>query len=592
MLQEALGVFEKKLSKKSGLVIDVYSLKEGTYLLIEMNDAKWRIKKVLDIFYDKKDKVIVGKNDDDYHFIRELDYYSKLLEMNKPIDPKKIIHTNNYLAIAVKKEKILSKELSKDIIKNYYHFLKNPICKYEKKPKSKELYIKVEKELGKVDIDLLERIEEYLLSNDNLFDEIDLSKKNYVKIFFVFPDKEKTLTYYKKESKRYILPNLYNSNDYNFDDNGITLGLPNNNMGMNAKKPFLESKTRKIKVPYLLDQQKALLQSEFFDYLWGKVAQGQYDFYIVTDNEKEDIKSLDDIYDSLNGYYIRCRKEKNEVEIVYADNVTAYSKKLKKPFILKNYIGIPEAIIDQSQLDYDVLIDDLWQISYLIDYVFFDGKLKYNFYSKIEDVQINDPVMKRCLLENRNMLIAWFFTGKTNGLRHAVNKFSFELILNSLRNENVYKAQRQFNLRWSLLSYLNDGKEVGETMTIVRETLRKYINLPIDEEWDFENDEEFAYAVGQIVQYFTSLNKSNNKSHAFVNRYLNAKNEDLLKKKIMVAYKKYNYLIPFNNSKRVSEIMTHIMTYKSQELKTEYIVAGFTAPSLIYEKRQEEGKNE
>lgn len=591
MLQEALEIFEKKLAKNERIIIDAYSLKDGTYLLIEMDNAEWKVRKKLDIFYDKKNKKIIGENDKDFQLIKQVDYYSKLLEMNKSVDPKKIIHTNNYLAIAVKKESIVSKKLTRNVIKNYYQIFKNPMCKYEKKQNSKKLYEKVEEELGEINIDLLETIEKYILNHD-LFDEIDLNKKNYVKIFFVFPEEEKTLSYYKRESKRYILPNLYNSNDYNFDDNGTVLGLPNNNMGMNSKKPFLESKTRKVKVPYLLDQQKALLQSQFFDYLWGKVTQGQYDFYIITDKGNEGIKSLDEIHDLVSGYYIRCRKEKNEVEIVHADNITAYSKKINKPFILKNYIGISEKNIDQSQLDYDVFIDDLWQICYLIDYIFFEEKLKYNFYSKIEDIQINDFVLKRCLLENRSILATWFFTGKTKGLKYAIKKFSFELILNALRNDDIYKAQRQFNLRWSLLNYLDDGKGVGKTMIIVRENLRKYINLPNDEEWDFENDEEFAYAVGQIIYFFTSLNKSNKKSQAFVNRYLNAKNVDILKEKLIVAYKKYNYLIPFYNSKKVSEILTHIMLYKPQELKTECIVAGFTASSLIYEKKLEGNENE
>ena len=51
-------------------------------------------------------------------------------------------------------------------------------------------------------------------------------------------------------------------------------------MGMNSKKPYLENKTRKVKVPYLLNQQKALLQSQFFDYLLGEVSKGKYNFYV------------------------------------------------------------------------------------------------------------------------------------------------------------------------------------------------------------------------------------------------------------------------------------------------------------------------
>lgn len=104
MLQEAVEVFEKKLRNNGRIIIDSHTLKDGTYRLIEIGDNDdWKITKTLDIYFDKKYKEIVGSTDEDYLFIQELDYYSKLLEMNKPIDSKKIIHTNNYLTIAVKK---------------------------------------------------------------------------------------------------------------------------------------------------------------------------------------------------------------------------------------------------------------------------------------------------------------------------------------------------------------------------------------------------------------------------------------------------------------------------------------------------------
>ena len=49
--------------------------------------------------------------------------------MNKPIDSKKVIHSNNYLAFAVKKESIVTGKLTEVIIDNYYDTLKNPLEK-------------------------------------------------------------------------------------------------------------------------------------------------------------------------------------------------------------------------------------------------------------------------------------------------------------------------------------------------------------------------------------------------------------------------------------------------------------------------------
>ena len=54
--------------------------------------------------------------------------------------------------------------------------------------------------------------------------------KDYLKIFFEAPMEQ-----YQRENDRYLVPNIYNSNDYNLEVEGEVYGLPNNNLGMNAK---------------------------------------------------------------------------------------------------------------------------------------------------------------------------------------------------------------------------------------------------------------------------------------------------------------------------------------------------------------------
>lgn len=61
--------------------------------------------------------------------------------MNKPVDSKKVIHSNNYLAFAVKKESITSK-LTETIIDNYYDTLKNPLEKNIRNLKKQVKFIK------------------------------------------------------------------------------------------------------------------------------------------------------------------------------------------------------------------------------------------------------------------------------------------------------------------------------------------------------------------------------------------------------------------------------------------------------------------
>lgn len=107
MIKEYLEVFEKWIAEKGiRIITDAYIPKNGVYRLIQITDSGFEIISTLEISYDKKNDYVSGSEHMDYRFIVELDYYSKLLEMNKPIDSSKTIHTNNYFSFAIRNENI------------------------------------------------------------------------------------------------------------------------------------------------------------------------------------------------------------------------------------------------------------------------------------------------------------------------------------------------------------------------------------------------------------------------------------------------------------------------------------------------------
>lgn len=594
MLQEAMEVFQIMLQEKGERIItDAYIPKDGTYRLIVMKDDGWVIKDPVDIIFNKKTNTVDISNDMDYLLIQELDYKSKLLEMNKPIDPKKVIHSNNYLSLAVKKESVTSGKLSEEIIQQYYEILRNPNKKYEKKTQARALYHVAEERLGQPDIEAIDKIEKFILANkQDIWKDINLEKKNYVKLFFVYQEEKKTKEIYKIESERYLIPNIYNNNNFNMEFEKGIVGLPNDNMGMNSKKPYLENKTRKVKVPYLLDQESALLQSKFFDYLFGQVSKKR--FHIYVDNIDKKICSYtnkDKPEDIVSGYYLRCRMGKAGAEICEADVITHYKTKLEPGLVLKNYIEIPEERIEKSKIHYDEAIEDQWVIMDLINGIFFEGKLKNNFFTDAKDMNIYDDCLKQSILKSRNILANWFWRGEQNQLVKILDDVSLALIKNSILNDETFAAQRKFNLRWSLLEYLDD-QEVGVHMSEIRNQLREHINVAKDVEWDFISDEEYSYAVGQAVSYLLHLSKANNKTESYVNPFFNAKNSKVIKQRLLRMYKKYNYQIIHINGGRNAQLLSHVMEYEPKEIKHELIMAGFTAASLMYEKKTDDEDNE
>ncbi len=311
MLEELRESFQAMLEEKGErLILDEYLPKNGTYRLLFLTESGYWIGDTLEIQYDRKEGKIAGSESKYYDLICYLDYWSKLIDMNKPVDSKKVIHSNQYLSFFVKKDSISGEKLTDEVINGYFDVLKSPEKKY-KKGKTRELYGSVKEKLGEVDSELLERIRKIVLERQ-VFDGIDSSKKDYCKLFFVWENEDKTRAVYQQEGLRYLLPNLYNSNDFNRKQDGKILGLPNNNMGMNSKKPYLHHYSRKVTVPYLLDQDEALLQMQLFDYLSGFAAKDKVNVYVCPDDEIR-IKAVRDTEESpavSGGYYLRLKKGK------------------------------------------------------------------------------------------------------------------------------------------------------------------------------------------------------------------------------------------------------------------------------------------
>ena len=126
---------------------------------------------------------------------------------------------------------------------------------------------------------------------------------------------------------------------------------------------------------------------------------------------------------------------------------------------------------------------------------------------------------------------------------------------------------------------------MADVMKEIRDTLRDKINSK--EYRSIASDEEYFYAIGQLVRYYISLNKSAKKNHSLVNPFLNIKSDKLLKEKLVVLFKKYNYAID-ERSLRFNNLYNLVMSYQGEnEVKQDYMIAGYISNNLIYEKRED-----
>jgi len=584
MLGECLEIFGSYTEEeRERLILEDYIPKDGTYILVGTDGE---IREVTEFRLDKKS----GEINRNASFFREFlyfDYHSDLISMNKPQDSEKIIHSNNYLSFWVKKESLEAGKLTQQIIDGYYDVLEYPERKCEK-TKSLSIYQKLEETIGPVDVEALRRnkewidthifsLKEYVMEKLNI--EIDFRKKDYLKIFFE-ADKE----IYLKEGDRYFIPNLYNSNQYNIAIQGEVYGLPDNNQGMNAKKPFLSIKTRKSAAPYLLNRKDVMLQKQFFDYLMNFAMVGKYNLYV--DMERRNFKAFENAEypsDSVKGFFLRIRKGK-EVEIHDQDVVPYFDNRLNPPFEYENRLGIEDA--KNPEYEFGKICETRQELEGMIDDIFFSGVLISNYFSEEEKIKLTDESVKRMLLMYRRKLFGWFHLGNDVGMADLLDRLSMELIRDSIRNEYMLKAARQLNLRWSLKQYFaKGGEDMADFSITIREDLK--IRILSDEYTGIQSDREYYFAVGQMARYFVWLSKAGKKKQSLINPFLNARTDKMLKELLVKYYKKYNYAIPVGAGK-VSRLYGMLECYVPEgEIMQDMISAGFVIDNLLLEKKEE-----
>lgn len=573
MLKECLDVFKKIYEEKGeSLILDTYVPAEGSYVLVDRDGA---IKEIKELPKQKEPP-------EDFESFIEKDYLSALIDMNKPIDKKKVIHSNNYYAFWVKKDSIKPDKngkvkLTQEIIDDYYGLLKAPENKYRKK--GLELYEVVEAEIGKPDLEMIERHKDWI--KNNIFSIVQdnhlKDDKSYLKIYF---DANKEV--YQRENRRYVIPNVYNTTDYNVPVEDKIFGLPNDNMGLNAKKPYLENKTRKNTMPYLISTEEVAVQKKFFDYLYNQACLGKNNIYL---NEEDGIIALsnnESLKQSFRGYYLRIQKGK-ELEIHDFDEITGFEAEIE-PIELKQYIPVPEK--NATDLVYEK-VKKLEDVKILINSVFLKKFLITNFFTDAKDIRLNDTKVKEELLRCRTGYFNWFFKGESVAVRSFFAESSLVLIKNSILNRHIPKAIEQFNVGESILNYFEGGERMEQTYEEIFERLSEMINS--DTRSTIEDDAMYYYAAGQIAQFLLSLNQSSKPTPALVNPVINARTAQQLQVVLERLYKKYNYAIKY--PQRISRLYSMFLLHIPENKKTDsqMLIAGYLDRSLVYEKKN---KNE
>ena len=391
MLKDCLEVFKRQMQQvkekgraEDALILDSYIPADGCYISVNSDGI---IACQMDLKFNKKAKQMEGISQRYYGKMCFFDYHSRLVSMDKPVDPKKVIHSNNYLSFWVKQESLGNGKLNQEAIDRYFDVLKNPEKKYAKS-KDRQMYDYIAPQIDEINVEKLEWCRDWVKKHIFSLEDmgISLSGKNYLKIFF-----EDTEERYIQEEQRYLITKIFNKNDYNQEIDGKIWGLPNDNLGMNQKKPYMAHKTRKTELPYMITAEDAVLQRKFFDYLYNQASAGKVNIYI--DPEKGEISAFskeEKMQKDFTGYYLYVQKGK-EVQIMHQDVIVDYRYHLRKRF---QYINVFDRKTEEELYrDYGTV----GQMESLLNEILFSKWLVTNYFTPVDELQISGETARNLI---------------------------------------------------------------------------------------------------------------------------------------------------------------------------------------------------
>ncbi|WP_113675806.1 hypothetical protein [Vallitalea guaymasensis] len=402
-MDEVIDLFESSYNKYGDEIIAKrYKLSEGIY--IRFNESNVNYFSLADLEANPKM----------YRWFAIREISSNVISTNKAVDVKKQIVSNNYLTLFTRSDK-LNKTFMR--INDYYDIFNDKNAT---------------------------RIKEYLIKNWEKFTLI-IDPNQKVKVKFFYNTGVKT---YKQQECKYLVNKVF-MNKYNEMEGK---GVPASFINMNAKKPYLEHKTRSCKAPTYVDSNRAIIIQKFKQFLESIVQQHKY-IYILHDQDFMD--NLATIYPEQPCYMVALGRDKRTGDC-YIMDYESLPGEIYNPIKIENqlrssewseseqkYITV-EQIIFKTRTELEKYLDNIFSNKLIISYM-------------ENDIKINDNQLKNNIMKIQSACYNYFKKGEGE-FANIIKRIDIDMVKYLLRMGYYRKAQNMMNLT---LSY-KEGEGVNE----------------------------------------------------------------------------------------------------------------------------------
>lgn len=612
MIREICQFVETLEEQVPDLFEEGAKLKEGIYVALDigLEDGKYVLKNVDENGNILKEDVgLFTKKEEPTPFFEKC---RMMLQASTPVSPAKIFNPNKKIfnitcspfAVGCTK-KIIEKNLGSIGKEGILNEL------------TKQYFNKAEEYVGEGNHKIwFEGFKNFMKENFwNMLEKIgypDL-KDAYSIIFFL---KNPAIEDFKVPYQKYLGQNVFNKADYNTTYQDVVFGISDSLSSFNDKKRFLQHQTASFRYNYRVNGEDAQLVWKFYQLNQNKQLPNPLPIFVDKDEANlnaDTVKLFNN--DSVAGYSEIIRSLLNlrrtnlqnfyllfvqKGQIIDLDFIPVFKYTLKdragNDFVVKEIFGVEPTIYFNSR-EHNVFDFQLMVVNPIFNKQLVQetkaGTLWIKYFDELEikpDYGLTDAI-HNLIYKYRKAWYDFIYKSKQQVFSMSmINGMFQDSIIDDLRHDEDLKKTTQIRKKLSLWfgiqPVFDDNLNVNNMANKTVELQTKIREIAQIESLHITNDDEFAFAIGQIIWKILIQNESANRTHALLEPFLQKTQPVLLKQAVASTFNMYKHkfaLYPskYEFDKLFSEVMGYDPDISNMKEHLPMILAGYFSESIF-----------
>ncbi len=551
------------------------------------------------------------KNQEVTPFLKEClmrEINSKCVSMNKALDSKKKIHSCSPFCVAFKFKTFKSGEANQRY-DNYFEVAKS-YCQTKEQEKWTDLLYK----FCKMDIDkFIEKIRKEIEESREDKRQFKFSDNHYIWVYLG----NISISEFEQVHQNYLCCKVFNKEEFNVKQNGKTFGVSDYLTGYNQKKPFLQHLTASFDVNNRVSSEDALWLYRFSQLKANNQLPNPLPIFIekrelnqeVVEifNRDKDIKisysqiieAIYQKYQDLGNYYLLNIQGKAVKDF---DFVSSFSFHLDPPVRIQPLFIESGSLVNSGPIRniFEFEREIVWRIfnNQLVQKIK-DGGWRYRYFDDIGfKPQYMSATTFQLILKYRKAFYDFIYKSK----RETVNNRMFHDIMQTSilddlgkdeQHNKSFTIKEKLNIWFSLYEFFDQSLKKGENDTMANQVVylqERMKEVTQQRETHITNDNEFAFAAGQVIYFLLDQSETANKTHALLEPFLQKNDCEQLKTAISRTLDRYKHKIGFY-ARRFNKLAAEVLGYSTgvnMKNLMPLILAGYFSDNIIYGKKEVE----